>query len=140
MIRRTNISIIILTRSIILDNEGRHSFDLATPWRENREQRHARCQGSLEGEQIAKLGWSSIADERGHKQRPCARRSFSFERKRERERSACAQTSAGCYENSNEICVSYVGDHWLVPHTSLTHSLSRPSPLMLGVSLETNRV
>lgn len=88
-----------------------------------------KCQGSLEGEQITKLfvyrgrTWAQ--------QRPCARRSFSFEKKRKRERSACAQTSAGCYENSNEICVSYVGDHWLVPHTSLTHSLNRPSPLML---------
>lgn len=73
--------------------------------------------------------WSSIADERGHNRGRAV--FFVREEEKERERPACAQTSAGCYENSNEICVSYVGDHWLVPHTSLTHSLSRPSPLML---------
>lgn len=95
---------------------------------ENREQRHVKCQGSLEGEQIAKL----LVVYRGRtwaQQRPCG---FFRSRRGERKRETCVCTNkCSCYENSNEICVSYVGDHWLVPHTSLTHSLSRPSPLML---------
>lgn len=90
--------------------------------RENREQRSVK-----DLSKVSELQNCSVYRGRTWAQTECL---FVREEERERERDVrVQQTSAGCYENSNEICVSYVGDHWLVPHTSLTHSLNRPSPL-----------
>ena len=62
---------------------------------------------------------SSIADKRGYIDAVLER---LFSDLSEQEREICdARTSAGGYENSNEIGVSNVGDRWLVSHTSLTH-------------------
>lgn len=69
---------------------------------------------------------SSIADERGQRRGRARVDILRFELGETRGIPQ-AGASAGGNENSHEIGVPYVGDHWLVSYTSLTRERTRPS-------------